>query len=444
MNRKNHLIIMAALFALCLMLTACGSTSGGGSDAAAGNAGAEEEAAVTMVLQPGETAKLDEIQNLKSADLRGSECFEEIYAWAQAHPGIIVYYTVPLPGGEPVENRTMELSLTTLTSEQTEEAIRSLSCLPKLTKVDLGSERSNFGFEDIKKLQTALPNVRFRYEFTLYGESVNITDDEINLSHVPVEDDGAAVRKAMACMPKLRYLDMDSCGVPNETMARIREDFPEVKVVWRIWFGSAYSVRTDVERILASKPSVGGWLTGADCEVLKYCTEVKYLDVGHNEGMDDISFVSYMPKLEVAVLAMNAWTDLSPIASCTALEYLEMQTNKVSDLSPLSGLTSLRHLNICNTAVTDISPLYSLTGLERLWIGGWLHISQDQVAKMQECAPNCLINTTAGDPTEGAWRFVDYNETNYTYIQHPRYRLLREQFGYTDEDFSFSWNDPLY
>ena len=54
--------------------------------------------------------------------------------------------------------------------------------------------------------------------------------------------------------------DRDYCGVSNEAMAQIRDENPNVEVVWRIWFGENYSVRTDVERILASKPTVGGMI----------------------------------------------------------------------------------------------------------------------------------------------------------------------------------------
>ena len=30
------------------------------------------------------------------------------------------------------------------------------------------------------------------------------------------------------------------------------------------------------------------------------------------------------------------------------------------------------------------------------------------------------------------------------YVYHPRYTLLLQQFGYTDKDYAFYWNDPLY
>ena len=215
-------------------------------------------------------------------------------------------------------------------------------------------------------------------------------------------------------------------------------------MVWRVWFGGSYSVRTDVEKILASKPSVGGMLYEGNCESLMYCTDCKYLDIGHNDDLGTIDFVAYMPKLEVAILAMASWTDCSPLANCKNLEYLEIQTNPLSDLTPLSGLTKLRHLNICNTSVMDITPLYSLTGLERLWIGGWTGVPYEQIEEIQSLMPNCEVNWQAGDPTEGRWRIVGYHEEAYMYVYHPRYTLLLQQFGYTDKDYAFYWNDPLY
>jgi hypothetical protein len=156
--------------------------------------------------------------------------------------------------------------------------------------------------------------------------------------------------------------------------------------------------------------------------------------------MTDISFVSYMPKLEVAILAMGGWSDASPLANCTELEYLEMQSTECTDLSPLAGLTKLRHLNIaCIPSLTDISPIYSLTELERLWLGSFNQVSWEQVDEMQKAAPNCEINTGVfDDPTGEGWR---YKGLDMVY----RYYVLRKQFeNYESKVFSFTWNDPLY
>ena len=251
-------------------------------------------------------------------------------------------------------------------------------------------------------------------------------------------------------MPELTLLDMDFCEVSDEAMADIRDSLPKAEVVWRIWFGNehrnGYSVRTNVTRILASNPGRGGELTAENTRSLKYCTKVIYLDLGHNDQLTDISFVRCMPDLEVAVLAMGGFSDLSPLADCPKLEYLEIQTGAVSDLRPLSGLKNLRHLNIAwNFALTDITPLYELTELERLWIGGYDPVPREQVEEMQRRAPNCVINTTTSNPTEAGWRYVSFNEEGYG-IPHPRYALLRKQFDYGSAPYCYSYPeyDPLY
>ena len=224
-------------------------------------------------------------------------------------------------------------------------------------------------------------------------------------------------------------------------MAQIRDENPNVEVVWRIWFGENYSVRTDVERILASKPTVGGMLY--DASVLQYCTKVKYLDLGHNDELSDLSFVSTMPELEVLIIAMTNISDLSPLANCPKMEYLEIQETQISDLSPLAGLTDLAHLNICNQEnITDASPLYGLTKLERLWIGCNTPIPEDQVEKLRSALPNCEINTTTYDPHGEAWRYSAYDPEIPKYYWVPRHELLREQLGYNYQEYSFYWLDP--
>ena len=326
------------------------------------------------------------------------------------------------------------LDLTGLTSADIPYALDLMNQLPLLDTVELGNENlSRLTWDDIRTLQLAKPDAEFLYTFTLYGKPFSLSDEEMNLSHTTITDNGELVRQVISCMPNLRYLDMDTCGVDNVHMAELRDDFPNIKVVWRIWFGTNYTVRTDVKKILASMPSVGGDLTVANTYNLRYCTEVKYLDVGHNEALCDISYAAYMPDLEVAIFAMLNFTDLTPLENCTKLEYLEIQTNKITDLSPLRNLTGLHHLNLgYNTGISDLSPLYGLTNLERLWIGKFTSIPEEQVEEMQRRVPNCVINVEATDP-HSDWRYG--NE---------RYDLLVKQFGYDTQDYAFPWKDPLF
>lgn len=336
---------------------------------------------------------------------------------------------------------TASLDLHEISHEDSERFAGILPCMRNLRKVDLGDDSSGLEWEDIRTFQKAAPDVRFEYAFTLYEKQFCLTDEKMSLHHIRITDEGELVRKVISCMPYLTYLDMDSAGVSNESMAAIRDDFPNIKLVWRIWFGENYSVRTDVEKILASNPGNGGNLTVSNTTALKYCNDVKYLDVGHNEILYDISFIKYMPKLEVAILAMDYFTDTTPIASCPELEFLEIQTNEITDLTPLSGLHKLKHLNIAhNYDLCDITPLYGLTQLERLWIGSIDPVPQEQVDEMQRRAPDCIINTEVWDPHAGNWRYDADRESGFS----ERYELLVQQFGYDRLDYSYYWMDPYY
>ena len=326
-----------------------------------------------------------------------------------------------------------------LSEEQVDEAVEILAKMPGLTKISLGNDRDNpLPWDSISSIHEAAPQAVLDYGFQLYGKEFNLSDESMDIKWIQIDDEGALVKQITACMKNLTYLDMDSCGVSNESMAEIRDSLPNAEVVWRIWFGDWYTARTNVEKILASMPGKAGELIHDNVMDLKYCTKVKYLDLGHNNYLDTIEFIRYMPDLEVLITGMTFVEDYSPVADCPKLEYVEAMTSRLHDLTPFSELKNLRHLNICyNFAVNDISPLYGLTELERLYIGWHCPVDPAQVEEMRKCAPNCIVNNTTKDPTDEEWRFAFGG-------YHPRYELLRQQFGYEEWDFAYIWNDPLY
>lgn len=360
----------------------------------------------------------------------------------ESYPSIYFKYEFELLG-QSCSMDVQSLDLSAISAGQVDEAAEYLSCMKYLTAIDLGDEKeSGLSWEDVTKIAVSAPNAVLEYSFELYGQAHTLADESMDYSYVEIADNGEDLKAAMRCMRNLKSLDMDSCGLSDDVMASIREEFPQVDVVWRIWFGQLYSVRTDTDRILASKPSVGGVIDNLEAAKLRHCTKVKYLDLGHNELISDISFVSSMPELEVFIIAMNPLYDLSPLKDCPKLEYLELNTTAVSDLSPLANATALRHLNISNCYMTDISPLFGLSELERLWIGNKTPIPEEQVNQMRAAVPNCRISTVSDDPHGDGWRALNYDINTGISTWQPRYELLRAQLGYDYQEYSFYWLDP--
>ena len=365
---------------------------------------------------------------------------------------------ITFPDGSVHKTQERRVDLSVLSHEEVPAAVEVLKQMPKLRYVNLGTEDAaepgkgqdsaeesvefkNRGltWEDIRTLQEACPEADVEYHFRLFGKNFNTLDTEMNFHHVTMDDEGAAVREVLPCMTKCELLDMDFSGVSSENMAEIRDAYPQMKVVWRIWFGSDCSVRTDVERILASNLNHG--LTDDNTRDLKYFTNVRLLDIGHNSMLHDFSFLEYMPDLEVAVICITGLSDLTPLANHEKLEYLEINTCAQGlDLSPLGTCPNLEHICACYLGhVRGWEELKKLTKLQRLWFGCNTQLPEGAVEELQEALPNTIINTTNPFGSSGDWRYEGKH-------RHPRYELLREQFDYTNyTNVSSSWyNDPMY
>ncbi|MDO4973444.1 MAG: leucine-rich repeat domain-containing protein [Eubacteriales bacterium] len=469
---KNTWILTSLALGLCL-LTGCGLLRPGSQGKTPTAPEAIETTAVTAEaeptpeLDPGTPEmdfagmsfeelceKLPKLTALRKAKIpEDSLTVEQFRTLSQLRPDVEFDYDFTV-NGKPGSIGFTRLDLRTADSAGMRSWLAWAACMPELQSIELGTgdtEKAWVPWDALAELRAARPEIAVNGSFTLYGKEFTLESTEMNLTHIPIADQGALVKAITACMPKLTYLDMDSCGVDDEHMAEIRDGLPNANVVWRIWFGerghgfAGYSVRTDVTKILASNPGIGGELDPENTKSLKYCTKVKYLDVGHNSYMRDISFVAYMPDLEMVVLAMGDWFDASPLENCTKLRYAELQTTSLSDLRPLTKLQNLEDLNLCYCyALHDITPLYEMPNLKRLYLGMLTPVPTEQVEEFKKLNPGCEVDTEIKDPTTGHWRYLGWDE--YGDILAPSYARLREVMEYDSAPacYAYPYNDPLY
>jgi len=356
---------------------------------------------------------------------------EELAQIKAAYPHAAVHYTVEL-FGDILEPDTAALRLAHIAPQTALENLSKLQLLPALRDIDLMDEagKCRWGLSDVAVLDAireALPNVRFHVEFDLFGQTVTWEDTRVEYVLTDIGNDGAeTIRSVLPYLTACEYLLLDGCGIDNEVLAQLREDFPKTKIVWRIWLGEpaynsprsmrARSFLTDTHRIRTTA------VNDSNCHLLRYCVETKYVDFGHNHGISDFSFLSYMPKLEVAILALTKCHDLTPLASCPELEYLEIYRSDVTDLSPLANCKKLKHLNFGDMDISDITCLYDID-LERIR-GCVTPVPKEQWEEFARLHPNCQILNEGGSPSKNGWR------KDAAGVKVPRYALLQQQMEY--------------
>lgn len=340
--------------------------------------------------------------------------------------------STPVPTPTPIPTVVLAGEAIPLTAtEVTVQSIEELALFEQffsLEKVDAST--LTLTVEQIAEFNAQFPETALICGVQLYEIAIDAKAEELDLHGIEMTST-MDVMVAVSCLPHLKKVDMRQCGLTNEQMETLMNAFPEVKFVWEVKMGP-HTLRTDIVGFSTKNPgkvaterSPEGYaelvkktyrLTNEDIQVLKYCTDLVALDLGHN-NIDDISVLQYLPKLQILILADNKLTDISVFQELPDLVYVEIFMNRIVDLSPLAGHKKLLDLNFCQNRVTDLSPLEGLAQLERVWCSMNPSLTSANVKALREKLPNAQVNSTTGDDTGDGWR------------EHERYFWMKEYFA---------------
>ena len=362
---------------------------------------------------------------------------EQIELLQLAYPDAVIHYDIEFMG-QVLETDCQYLDASGMTADLSGELLRIVNLLPMLREINFVSEDGICAFtaeniDCLDQIRESFPELYLRISLDLFGQTVTSEDERIEYYLVEIGNEGAdVIRKVLPYLRSCTYLLMEGCGVDNEVMAGLRDDFPNTKVVWRVWlveedynsklFLRCGSFLTDTHRVRTT------YINDENSHVLNYCTQTKYLDVGHVDKLTQCGFLAYMPELEVCIIALTNIQDIYPLENHEKLEYLELFTTPIADLSPLTTCPNIEHLNIGDMPnVTDISPLYGLTKLKRLRMIHTPQVPNEQKVHIEQLLTECQFLKDGDWPTGGLWRWADRIKGGRKV---PRYELLCEQMEY--------------
>lgn len=388
------------------------------------------------IVVPGEGASFEALKknliylpNLQSLHLPNTQMSRmDIEILRTAYPELAITYTVHVRDQEIPEDAE-QISLVGITPAEIPSVVTSLGRLPSVSYVELMDSNGTCSLSrtDVQKLVEAVPTARFHYVFSLFGKTVSTTDTTISFKGLGLTAAAETeIREALNIMAPGSSLILDSCGLGSELLASIRDDYNNVDLVWRVFFGTQgrYSTLTNDDNIRCVYN-----VTDDTCYEMRYLRSVKYMDLGHNDTLTDLSFLGFMPDLEIAILSGCAASDLSGIENCKKLEFLELANClKLQDISALAGCSSLKYLNICYTKVSNLMPLDGLP-IQNLFCKQ-TRVPADEQKQFKEIHEGCTAVFTGRDPYAGpGWRYTD-NGYNYTDF----YKHVREVFDLDSVD----------
>lgn len=352
----------------------------------------------------------------------------EIEMLRTSYPDLEITYSVEVLGRE-LEESTAELNLSGMTSADIPEAIEELTRLPELRYVELmnASGTCSLTRQEVRQLVEAVPNARFHYVFNLFGKTVSTTDETVSFKGLGLTASAEGeIRDALSIMAPGSSLILDDCGLSSDLLDSIRKDYDQVDLVWRVHFGvgNRYSTLTNDDTIRAVYN-----VTDDTCYEMRFLRSTKYMDLGHNDTLTDLSFVGFMPDLEILIVSGCLASDLSGFENCKKLEFLELANClKLSDISPLAGCASLKYLNICYTKISSLMPLDGLP-IQNLFCKQ-TRVPAEEQKQFNEIHEGCTAVFSGKDPYAGpGWRYTDYG---YTYTEF--YKKVRQVFDLDQVD----------
>lgn len=323
--------------------------------------------------------------------------------------------------GVAVRADTQALDLTAI-PEDTDIA-ETISKFPQLKEVDLtGREPER---DEMLRLTELYPDIFFKWNVEVNGTILSSEAETLDLTYAK-NADYEEIKSAVPLLKKLTYIDAGYSNLSNEQLEELRTLYPEIAIEWVVHMGK-WSLRTDaVAFSVLIYDYTHKRLTTDDIQVLKYCTKLQALDIGH-QAVSDISVIGdFLPELRVLILADNRISDLTPLSKLKHLHYLEFFVNRVTDITPLSECRELVDLNISyNHGLSDITPILNLPKLERLWLEH-IPVSKADVELLRQTYPDAVIVSVGEGSVDKGWR------------AHPRYRAMIDMYrnNYVSEEFT--------
>ena len=362
---KKVSVLLGMLLGCLLFFCACGGGKDSGVKIGDRTFDADTTAVSITDAAFDDYAALSQLTRLSVLNLTALPLTPEKYEQISAQVGedVTILWNVPL-GEKQVPCTADALHLTESQLAQAAEALPYFTDLKSVTVEPCALS------EDLcrvaETVRERFPDAQVKAGSQIAGVAVDTETEKVVLNKIKLSDSDI-IRLAVRAFPNIKTYEMCQCGLSDDVMGKLREDFPDITFIWTVEF-DRFSVRTDAVVFSTLEYEIFRNMTEETFRPLfTYCTELRALDIGHH-GIKDLSGLANLKKLQVLILTDNPVSDISPLAELKDLKYLEINRSEVTDVTPLTKIDiEMLSLNE-NRHLQNIPELVKCQKLEGLFL----------------------------------------------------------------------------
>ena len=354
----------------------------------------------------GEAEALLGFDNLESADLRDTGITVSQYeAIHSALPDCRIRWSVPI-GDSFYDSDITEFRLTTDISPTDINQIGYLTGLKTLDARDypLCDEL----YDLTVKFKENSADFKLLLHDALYGKEITEQTEKLDFSHKRIKDLSEFYQK-LRFFTNIKKIYVGDISVPDEDMDSLNKAFPETKIVWLIEF-SIWQVRTDIKVFSTQVGKLQTVKVNQDQiqPLVKYCTDLEALDLGHNI-MTDISCLAGLKNIDILIISSNRLSDISVIRNFPKIHFLDIRNQPdIDDLSPIASLPELEQIELQHLKKVENMSAFTHCPKLKILFALDVEFTDCTLDDLKAACPECLFDMES-DFTKHTWPNTNKN-----------------------------------
>lgn len=294
--------------------------------------------------------------------------------------------------GKEYPRSTLVLSLDARTTNL-RELSEKLADLPEVKRVYITGAPVSGLMQDV--LLSSYPEVDFLWDTFLLGKRLPSYATKVSFAGQPLtEADVDTLRENLFRLPDLQELDLADCGLSEERLLSLQEEFPEIDIGWSfdLYGVTVHTLDSEIDLSKCRLDKDNAEAFEAALPRFRHLEKAVLCNCGlSNEELDALNkkyedirivwmvyFGTYYLRTDATYFISAKFPnryklssgEMDPIRYCSDMIALDLGHMEIRDLSFLYDLPHLQYLILAEDPVTDVTPIGSLkelTYLEMFW-----------------------------------------------------------------------------